>query len=193
MLLKEKGFKIILASASPRRKELLESIGLEPEISPIDLEEIVEPGLSINEVAESLAVQKSQAFSKELQENEVLITADTLVSVSGQILGKPKNRKDAFKMLSDLNGSEHVVSTAVCLRRAGKQLSFVEQTQVQFHKLHEADLLYYIDTYKPFDKAGAYGIQEWIGLVGIKSIQGDYFNVVGLPVQRLYKELLSFY
>ena len=189
-LLKDK--KIILGSASPRRQDLLKSIINDFEIKVSDLKEKYPKNLKEKEISEFLAIQKSDIFSIKIKTNEILITADTIVIKGYQILNKPKNKTQAKEMLAFLSDSEHKVITSVCLRNQQKKLVFSSITKVFFKSLSAAEIDFYVKEYKPFDKAGAYGIQEWIGLVGIEKIEGSYFNVVGLPVVKLYQKLIQF-
>jgi len=186
--------KLILASQSPRRQELLKHLDIPFEvIVKEDVEEIFPDNLSPLEVPEYLSCLKAKPFKKELElQPWIVITADTIVLCDGEILGKPKDRADAVRMLQLLSGKSHQVVTGVCLSSASHQHSFSVSTKVFFKYLSNHEIDYYIDKYKPFDKAGAYGIQEWIGMVGIEKIEGSYFNVVGLPVQALYAELMKF-
>ena len=147
---------------------------------------------SSNKIATFLAIQKSKALTKTIKENEILITADTIVAKASKILNKPKNKEEAFEMLSFLSDDVHEVITGVCIADNDKKDVFSVTTKVYFKQLSEDEIHYYIKTYKPFDKAGAYGIQEWIGLIGIEKIQGSYFNVVGMPMQELYQKLIQF-
>ena len=144
------------------------------------------------QIVEHLAKLKASAFEGELADNQLLITADTIVWIDNQVLGKPKNRAVAIEMLHQLSGRKHTVYTGVCLKTTQKERVFSAATDVYFRQLSDDEIAYYVDTYKPFDKAGSYGIQEWIGYVGIERIDGSYFNVMGLPVQRLYQELKKF-
>ncbi len=188
-----KGKKIILGSASPRRKELMLGLGIGFTIETgNNFEEIVPEGMDILQVPEYMAKGKSYGFHRKLADNEILVTADTMVLCNGEILGKPKDKADAMRMLRMLQDNRHTVITGVCLRSSSTCTSFSVPTEVFFDKLDDRQLEYYIEQYKPFDKAGAYGVQEWIGYVGIKRIEGSYFNVVGLPVQRVYSELITF-
>jgi len=185
-------YNILLASASFRRRELLAQLGVQYSlVKPSQEEEIVPADIWVEDVSEYLACQKSYAY-KELQGNDLLITADTTVIVEGKILGKPKDYSDAFQMLRLLSGKTHLVVTGVCLRSIEKTVSFSVKTEVTFSALDDEEIRFYIENYKPFDKAGAYGIQEWIGKVAVESINGSFYNVVGLPVQRLYRELKKF-
>ena len=170
-------YNILLASASYRRRELLTQLGVQYSL--------------VKDVSEYLACQKSEAY-KDLQGNDLLITADTTVVVDGKILGKPKDYSDAFQMLKLLSGKTHCVITGVCLRSVEKMVRFSVKTEVTFSTLDDEEIRFYIENFKPYDKAGAYGIQEWIGKVAVESINGSFYNVVGLPVQRLYRELKKF-
>lgn len=185
-------YKIILASASPRRQQLMRDAGFEFEIRLKETEEIYPETLVSTEVPVYLSRLKAAAFADEIQEGELLITADTVVCLGAKILGKPKNREHAIEILYQLSGQKHTVVTGVCLTTRHKQQTFSSFTDVYFKELTEDEIVYYIDHYKPFDKAGAYGIQEWIGYIGIKRIDGSFYNVMGLPVQQLYTTLQSF-
>ena len=189
-LLKDK--KIILGSSSPRRQELLRSIINDFEIKISDLKEKYPKNLKGKEISEFLAIQKSDVFSIKIKTNEILITADTIVIKGERILNKPENKPEAKEMLAFLSDSEHKVITSVCLRDQQKKLVFSSITKVFFKSLSDSEINYYIEEYKPLDKAGAYGIQEWIGLIGITNIEGSYFNVVGLPIAKLYEKLIQF-
>lgn len=190
---KLKDYKIILASQSPRRKRLLVDLGLSFETIPVDVDESYPPNLKAEEIAIFLSQLKADAFNfDKLCENCLVITADTIVWQNGQVLSKPKDDKDANRILSLLSGNAHEVITGVTIRTKEKSQSFYSITKVYFKHLSKEEIEYYILNYQPFDKAGAYGIQEWIGYIGIEKIEGSYFNVVGLPVQRLYTELQNF-
>ncbi len=184
-------YKVVLASNSPRRQELLKSLNIDFEVLvKSGIEEDFPESLKKKEVAEYLAVKKAQAYTDEIKSNHLLlITADTIVVCDGQILGKPADALEARQMLKLLSGKNHKVITGVALTTPFVQRSFAVKTKVYFKRLSDADIDYYIQNYKPFDKAGAYGIQECIGLIGIEYIEGSYYNVMGLPVQRLYSEL----
>lgn len=184
-------YHLTLASKSPRRQALLESLDLtfDTEVRPID--ESFPVGMPSLEVAKYLACKKSKAFDNVL-ENQIIITSDTVVVLDNQILGKPSDKDEAIKMLERLSTKTHQVVTGVCLRSKNKQVSFSEVTTVTFDHLSSETIEYYIDNYKPYDKAGAYGIQEWIGMIGITKIEGDYYNVMGLPLNQLHKQLNSF-
>ena len=185
-------YNILLASASFRRRELLTQLGVQYSlVKPSQEEEVVPSDICVEDVSEYLACQKSNAYN-ELKGNDLLITADTTVIVDNKILGKPKDYSDAFQMLRLLSGKTHLVVTGVCLRSVDKVVSFSVKTEVTFSKLDDEEIRFYIENYKPFNKAGAYGIQEWIGKVAVEGINGSFYNVVGLPVQRLYRELKKF-
>ena len=190
---KLKGFNIILASASPRRRFLLEGIDLDFKIEHGgDIEEIFDSSINVLLVPEYLAELKSKKFARKLKDNEILITADTMVLCENEILGKPVDRKDALEMLGKLSGKMHQVLTGVFIRSNNKTRSFTAYTDVYFRDLSIKEMEYYVDKYHPYDKAGSYGAQEWIGYIAISRIEGSYFNVMGLPVQRLYLELDKF-
>jgi septum formation protein len=186
------GYNYILASKSPRRQELLRLLGMEFSVKEKEVEEIFPEGMSKYKIPEFLARLKSKPFLSELQKNDLLITADTIVYLEGEVLGKPANPADASDMLKKLSGKEHQVISGVCLTSVKKQISFHAETNVQFKALTEKEIQYYINTWNPLDKAGAYGIQEWIGFIGITHIEGSFYNVMGLPVQQLYQEILKF-
>lgn len=182
--------KILLASKSPRRKELLALLDLPFSTEVREVEEIYPKNIDPEKVAEYLAKLKSSVFNSILKD-QVVITADTVVLSKGEILGKPKDFAEAKKMLSSLSHSSHQVITGVCLSSTEKIISFSSSTIVHFKKLSKTEINYYLENYKPYDKAGSYGIQEWIGAIGITKIEGSYSNVVGLPVQELHKQLLD--
>jgi septum formation protein len=185
-------YQLILASQSPRRHQMLKELGLEFKIQTKDVEEVYPDHLKGEEIPVYLAKLKAEAFVLDLNEKELVITADTIVCVDDMVLGKPNDRAEAVNMLKTLSGRSHQVISGVCLKSKEKEASFSCTTHVHFKELSLDEIDYYIDNYKPFDKAGAYGIQEWIGFVGIDGIEGSYFNVVGLPIQRLYQELNKF-
>ena len=186
-------YTFTLASASPRRRELLKGLDIEFTVEPgKDEREAFSPELPHTEIPAFLARHKSETFHRELALKEVLITADTLVFLDEEILGKPKDAGEAAAMLRALSGRTHTVTTGVALRTRERLHTFSDTTEVDFKPLSEEEIAYYIDKYRPFDKAGAYGVQEWIGYTGITAIRGSYFNVMGLPVQRLYTELCGF-
>ncbi len=185
-------YRIILASRSPRRQQLLHDMGLRFEVVLRDYEESYPENLKGEEIALYLSRQKSKSFEKEISVNEIVITADTIVWCNNEVLGKPVDATDAKRMISALSGNTHEVITGVTLLSSLKEKTFADSTKVTFEKLTEEEIEYYIDKFKPYDKAGAYGIQEWIGIAACSRIEGSYFNVVGLPVQKLYKELKEF-
>jgi len=186
-------YHLILASASPRRISLLKELNLTFDCIPLDVDEVFPSGLDDHEVAKFLAKLKADAFPIEkLTPRSILITADTIVCLNDEVIGKPEDREHAIEMLRKLSGQMHKVITGVCLRSHDKESIFSNETDVYFSSLNDEEIIYYVDQFKPFDKAGAYGIQEWIGYVGIEKIEGSYFNVMGLPVQQLYVELKKF-
>jgi len=183
-------FQVILASQSPRRQHLMTELGIPFEIIVNhDLEETYPPGLTKEEIPVYLARLKARAAMSEVSDKTLLITADTIVWLEGQVVNKPVDHADAIRILHLLSGNMHEVITGVCLTLPDKQHTFYASTFVYFSDLTENEISYYIDKWQPYDKAGAYGIQEWIGYIGIERIDGSYFNVMGLPVQRLYQEL----
>ncbi|CAM3547174.1 Maf-like protein [Flavobacterium saliperosum] len=189
---KLKQYNIILASGSPRRQQFFKDLDLDFEIRLKEVEEIYSEDLKAEEITNYLAELKANVFVGELSDNDILVTSDTIVWHENKALGKPKNYEDAFKMLQSLSGKTHEVITSVCIRTNTKTDTFYEVTKVTFNPLTEEAITYYLDNYKPFDKAGSYGIQEWIGLVAIARIDGSYANVVGLPVDKVYQHLLTF-
>ena len=195
MLLQEKlnDWRVILASGSPRRHELLTGLDIPftVEFNP-HIEETIDPSLPPEAIPQALAQQKSHAFPRPLSSDELLITADTLVYCCGRILGKPHAREESIEMLQLLSGRTHNVYTGVFFRTTKTVHSFTASTQVTFASLSDEEIVYYVDCYKPYDKAGAYGAQDWIGYVGIERMEGSYFNVMGLPVHLLYKHLGDF-
>lgn len=193
-MLREKlrGYKVILASGSPRRQQYLRELDIDFEIRLKDVEEIYPPELQGSEITDFLAELKAQAMTDSLSDDEILITSDTIVWHEGKALGKPADHEDAFTMLQSLSGKTHEVITSVCIKNAGNSETFNETTKVTFNKLSDEEIKYYLDNYRPYDKAGAYGIQEWIGLVAIARIEGSYATVVGLPVDRVYQSLCKF-
>lgn len=194
MLLHErlKPYRLVLASQSPRRRELLAGSGLEFQLAErFECDESY-PAMPLTDVAEYLSRKKSDAYPTELAEADVLLTADTVVIACGEILGKPHSRDEAIAMLQTLSGATHEVATGVTLRTSTKSHSFTSVSKVRFRSLSREEIEYYVDNYHPMDKAGSYGIQEWIGYVGIEHIDGSFYNVMGLPIQRLYCELESF-
>ncbi|MFD0964010.1 Maf-like protein [Pseudofulvibacter geojedonensis] len=188
---KLQGKHLILASGSPRRQQFFKDLGINFEIRLKEVEEIYPPRLKHFEISDYLAQLKSLPFEKELQENDILITSDTIVWLNEQALGKPHSREEAFNMLKSMSNTTHEVITSVCIKTTKYQKTVHAVTKVTFKELSSDEINYYINNYKPFDKAGAYGIQEWIGAIGITKIEGTYNNVVGLPVNLVYRELLS--
>ena len=191
-MLKQKlnNYNVILASGSPRRQQFFRDLDIDFSIQLKEIEEIYPENLKGVAITDYLSNLKSDAFST-LNDNDLLITSDTIVWLEGKALGKPKDAKDAFTMLKAMSGKKHEVITSVCLKSTSFQKIINDITIVTFKELSDDEIYYYINNYKPFDKAGAYGIQEWIGFIGIDKIEGSYFNVVGLPVHKLYKELMS--
>lgn len=187
-----KDYKIILASGSPRRQQFFKDMHLDFEIRLKDVEEIYPDHLKAIEITDFLAVLKANAFQEELQPSDILVTSDTIVWHNGKALGKPKDYDDAFHILKALSNSTHEVFTSVCIKNNGKIDIINETTKVTFSTLSDEAIAYYLENFKPYDKAGAYGIQEWIGLIGISKIEGSYSNVVGLPVQKVYEYFANF-
>ncbi|MFZ4413658.1 MAG: Maf family nucleotide pyrophosphatase [Bacteroidales bacterium] len=185
-------YEIILASQSPRRQQLLKDMGFNFNVIVTDADESYPQDLTILEIPVFLAEMKANAIAFELKENTLIIAADTIVAVDNTVLGKPKDAEDAYSILRQISGRMHKVVTGVCLKTILKQKSFFAESNVYFRHLSDEEIKYYISNYQPFDKAGAYGVQEWIGYVGIEHIEGSYFNVMGLPTQMLYKELINF-
>lgn len=185
-------YKIILASRSPRRQQLLRELGLDFDIVIKEFDESFPEGLTGEQIAASIASSKAKVFKKDIRKDEIVITADTIVWCNGLILGKPADEKDAIRMLTEISGNTHEVITGVSLLSAVKQVTFTDSTYVTFEKMNSDEIKFYVEHFAPYDKAGAYGIQEWIGLAACSHIEGSYFNVVGLPVQKLYNELKKF-
>ena len=186
-------YKIILASQSPRRRHLLEEIGIEFELAPsLDIEETYPDHLNTQEISMYLSELKATAYSSYLDRNVILITADTVVVQNNEIIGKPENYAHAYAILKRLSGSKHNVYTGVTLTSLSQQRTFLAKTKVFFDRLEDEEIQYYLENYKPYDKAGSYGIQEWIGYIGVQRIKGSFFNVMGLPVHQLYNELKVF-
>lgn len=187
-----KKYKVILASNSPRRKELLAGLGVSYEVRTLpDVDESYPETLQGADIPLYIAKEKADAYRDMLQPGELMITADTIVWLDGKVLGKPKDREDALRMLRDMSGRTHEVFTGVCLTTMEWQRSFAARTEVSFSVLGEEEIAYYVDKFRPMDKAGAYGVQEWIGFIGVENISGSYYNIMGLPVQRLYRELIK--
>lgn len=193
MLENLKKYKIILASNSPRRRELLAGLDIPFEVKVLPgIEEHYPETLQGEDIPKYLSAQKAAAYRDGMTGDELIITADTIVWVDGVVLGKPHDASDAVRMLAMLSGKTHEVMTGVTVMTCDRQHTFAVTTKVEFAALSDEEITYYVERYRPFDKAGAYGIQEWIGYVGVRSLEGSYYNVMGLPVQRLYVELLKF-
>ena len=186
-------YKIILASNSPRRKELLAGIDVDFEVRVIqDIDESYPADIPTKDTAEYISRKKAAVYQTRMADDELIITADTIVVLDSEVMGKPHDEADASRMLHELSGRTHQVITGVTLTTTTRQQSFSVETDVTFKKLSDEEINYYVQRYKPFDKAGAYGIQEWIGHIGVTGLQGSYFNVMGLPVQRIYEALRQF-
>lgn len=189
---KLKNKNIILASGSPRRQELLKELDLQFTIRVKEIDEIYDTSLKEEQITNFLAVEKAKPFKKNLSDNDIVITSDTIVWLNDSALEKPKNKNHAIEMLEKLSGKTHKVITSVCLLSKKKEKVFYDITNVTFKNLSSEEIKYYVTKYKPFDKAGAYGIQEWIGFIGVIKLEGSYFNVMGFPVHKVYEELLNF-
>lgn len=181
--------KIILASQSPRRKQLLEWAEIPFEVIVKETGEDYPPGLDPEEVALFIAGKKAEAVQHEIPDGQVILAADTIVVLGENIIGKPVHREEAVSILYALSGQKHKVITGVVIRKGNEEIAFADVTEVEFHNLTVEQIEFYVDKYKPYDKAGAYAIQEWIGVMGIKSVRGDFYNVMGLPVSRVFREL----
>jgi len=185
-----KKYKVILASNSPRRKELLAGLGVDYEVRTLpDVDESYPETLQGADIPLYIAKEKADAYVAMMQPGELMITADTIVWLDGKVLGKPQDKEDALQMLRTMSGRTHEVFTGVCITTTDWQRSFTAQTEVRFATLSEEEIAYYVDNFQPMDKAGAYGVQEWIGFIGVENISGSYYNIMGLPVQRIYNEL----
>ena len=185
-------YKVILASGSPRRRELMAGLGVNYEVRILpDVDESYPDTLQGEEIPLYIAKEKADAYIPMMQPDELIITADTIVWLDSKVLGKPGMREDALQMLRTMSGRTHEVFTGVCITTTDWQRSFTAQTEVRFATLSEDEIIYYVDNFKPMDKAGAYGVQEWIGFIGVENISGSYYNIMGLPVQKLYRELLK--
>ena len=184
--------QIVLASRSPRRRQLIATLGFPVTYVDIDVDEHIDGAVAAADIAASLACRKAAAYDfRQLTPGQILVTADTVVVLDDKVLGKPHSRDEAVSMLTALSGHSHTVYTGVCIATPQRRHAFIEATRVHFRQLRPADIDYYVDTYRPYDKAGSYGIQEWIGMVGIEGIEGCYYNVMGLPVSRLYHEIMQ--
>jgi septum formation protein len=184
--------RIILASKSPRRKQLLEWAEVPFDVIVKDTDEMYPASLSLDKVPVYIARNKALAVKDELSHDRLILAADTIVVLKDKVIGKPVNRVDAINILKELSGNTHVVITGVVLMKGGSEISFADITEVEFHSLTEEQVAYYVDHYQPYDKAGAYAIQEWIGVIGIKRVAGDFYNVMGLPVSRVVKAIREF-
>jgi septum formation protein len=189
--------KIVLASGSPRRKQLLQWAEIDFDVLVAETDESFPDTLAINEIPIFIANKKANAVKslagfKTLNTNSPILAADTIVVSNGRVIGKPSSREDAINILSSLSGKIHQVITGVVISNGKKEIAFSDLTEVEFHSLSNDDIIFYVDKYKPYDKAGAYAIQEWIGVIGIKSIKGDFFNVMGLPISRVVHALSEF-
>ena len=191
-MLNLKGYKLVLASQSPRRRELLKGLDLEFTTCSVDADESFPAELKGADAVQYICKAKADAYRPQLNDNTIAITADTVVILDDKIIGKPKSHEEAFSMIRSLSGRVHEVITAVCIFSKEKCKEFYASTEVHFSDITDEEIEYYINKYKPFDKAGSYGVQEWIGYIGIEKIVGSYFNVMGLPVKRLYDELKTF-
>lgn len=187
-------YKVVLASNSPRRKQLLEQLGVNFTTRVLSgIDESYPQDLPVEEIAEYISQKKATAYCERMTEDELVITADTIVVCGNKVMGKPKDSEDACDMLRELSGRTHKVVTGVTITTKDKTISFSTITEVDFAELTEKEITYYVETYKPLDKAGAYGIQEWIGCVGVSGMKGSYYNVMGLPIFRLYQELKNLF
>lgn len=189
MLENLQSYHLILGSASPRRSELFRGLNIPFEVLPLNVEEYYDENLTGPEIPLQLAKQKAHAFRDIMQDHTMVVTADTIVWLGGEVLGKPKDKADAKAMLQKLSGKTHEVITGVCISTLVKTKAFHVVSEVSFAELDKSEIDYYLENYAPYDKAGSYGIQEWIGFIAVEKIVGSYFNVMGLPIQRLYKEL----
>jgi len=182
---------LILASGSPRRQQFLKDLNLDFIIKTKDTKEVYPKYLHGKEITDYLAILKANAFAEELKENDILITADTIVRFNGKVLGKPSNINDAKKMLKELSGQAHEVITSICIKTTKNQTVINDSTDVYFKELTDEEINFYVDNFNPLDKAGSYGIQEWLGFIAVKKIKGSYFNVMGFPVHKFYKEMMN--
>ena len=190
LLDKLKQYNVVLASNSPRRRELLADLGIDFKVRTIKgIDESYPHDMPVLEIAEFISQKKAQAYQRQMGENEMIITADTVVILGNEVLGKPADTADACRMLRQLSGNTHKVVTGVTIVMPGRMSSFSAVTDVEFAQLSDEDIDFYVDNYRPLDKAGAYGIQEWIGCMGVRHINGSFYNVMGLPLHRLYSEL----
>lgn len=191
-IIKDFPYQLILGSGSPRRQELLKSLGFRFIVKPINADESFPDNLIAQEIPMYLAEKKSAAFPSMLNKNELLITSDTIVWCEGKVLNKPADFNEGKKMLGTLSGKMHEVFTAICLKSTNKQITFFDNSKVYFKNLSSEEIDYYLTNFSPYDKAGGYGVQDWIGYIGIEKIEGSFYNVMGLPVKQLYEELIKF-
>ena len=191
-MLNTNNWNIILASQSPRRKQLLEQLGYTFTQKSKDTDESFSKEIPLREVAEHLSVKKAAAFAEEIKHRDLIIASDTIVLIDNEILNKPNTNQETFAMLAKLSGKQHEVITGVCLKSKAKEMSFSVSTTVFFEELKKEEINYYIEKYKPFDKAGAYGIQEWIGLIGVSKIEGSFYNVMGFPTKEVCEAIERF-
>ena len=191
-MLNTNNWNIILASQSTRRKQLLEQLGYTFTQKSKDTDESFSKEIPLREVAEHLSVKKAAAFAEEIKHRDLIIASDTIVLIDNEILNKPNTNQEAFAMLAKLSGKQHEVITGVCLKSKAKEMSFSVSTTVFFEELKKEEINYYIEKYKPFNKAGAYGIQEWIGLIGVSRIEGSFYNVMGFPTKEVYEAIERF-
>jgi len=188
---KLQGRTLILASGSKRRQQFLKDLNLDFVIKTKDIEEIYPKYLHGKEITNFLSELKSSAFENELKEHDILVTADTIVRFNGKVFGKPKDDNDAKQMLHELSDNIHEVISSICIKTIDKKIIINDSTDVHFKKLSDEEINYYVESFKPFDKAGSYGIQEWLGYIGVKKIKGCYYNVMGFPVHKFYKEMMK--
>jgi septum formation protein len=191
-LVKEFPYQLILGSNSPRRQELLKSLGFSFTIKPINADESFPAHLKAEEIPIYLAEKKAATYSENLKNQQLLITSDTIVWCESKVLNKPADFTEGKQMLESLSSKMHEVFTAVCLKSANKQITFFDSSKVYFKKLMAEEIEYYLTNFSPYDKAGGYGVQDWIGYIGIEKIEGSFYNVMGLPVKKLYEELIKF-
>ncbi|MEO9802282.1 MAG: Maf family nucleotide pyrophosphatase [Reichenbachiella sp.] len=182
--------KLIVASNSARRQQLMRDAGFQFDVHVLDVDESLDETIAANDAAEFLAEKKNRAY-RSVFANEIILTSDTIVIANDNILGKPKNEAEAYRMISSMSGKSHEVISGVCISGHDREISFSDITVVQFENLTEEEIRYYIKNYQPYDKAGSYGIQEWLGMIGIQSIQGSFYNVMGLPIHKVYQILRS--
>ena len=183
--------RLILASGSPRRQQILKDLGLDFIVKTKEIEEVYPKYLHGKEITDYLAKLKANAFAEELKENDILVTADTIVRFNGKVLGKPTDTDEARAMLRELSGQAHEVITSICIKTTKKQTLINDSTDVYFKELSDDEINFYVDNFNPLDKAGSYGIQEWLGYIAVEKIKGNFFNVMGFPVHKFYKEMMN--